>query len=134
VVDDDILNEMGDAVLGTVTSHHYSAAHDSAENAAFVAACRAIVPGQRPNFMAVGGYDGMHLLAEALRRTSGSDDGEALVGAVKGLAWTSPRGPVAIDAATRDIVQDIYIRRAERRDGQIWNVEFDKVAQVRDGA
>lgn len=132
VLDDDILNDMGDSVLGVVTSHHYSAAHDSAENRAFLAAFRAVLPNARPNFMAVGGYDGMHLIAEMLARTGGSEDGERLVAAAKGLSWMSPRGPVTIDAETRDIVQDIYIRRAERRDGQIWNIAFDRIPQVKD--
>jgi len=130
VLDDDILNEIGDAALGAITSHHYSAAHDSAENRAFIAACQAVTPGVRPNFMAVGGWDGMHLLAEGIRRTQGGRDGEAMVTAMKGLSWTSPRGPVTIDAQSRDIVQDIYIRRTERRDGQLWNVEFDRLPQV----
>ena len=134
VLDDDILNDMGDSVLGTVTSHHYSAAHDSAENRAFIEAMRAVAPNLRPNFMAVGGWDGMHALAEALRRTHGAGDGDALVGAMKGLSWTSPRGPMSIDPATRDVVQDVYIRRAERRDGAIWNVEFDRVQRVADAA
>jgi branched-chain amino acid transport system substrate-binding protein len=132
VLDDDILNEMGDVTLGAITSHHYSAAHDSAENRAFLESYAQVLPNVRPNFMAVGGFDGMHLIAEALKRTSGNDDGERLVAAAKGLSWTSPRGPVTIDANTRDIVQDIYIRRAERRDGQIWNIEFDRIPQVRD--
>lgn len=132
VLDDDILNDMGDSVLGAVTSHHYSAAHDSAENRAFIEAFRAVLPNARPNFMAAGGYDGMHLIAQMLARTNGSEDGERLVAAAKGLSWMSPRGPVTIDAGTRDIVQDIYIRRAERRDGQIWNIEFDRIPQVKD--
>jgi branched-chain amino acid transport system substrate-binding protein len=132
VLDDDILNEMGDVTLGAITSHHYSAAHDSAENRAFLESYAQVLPNVRPNFMAVGGFDGMHLIAEALKRTSGNDDGERLVAAAKGLSWTSPRGPVTIDANSRDIVQDIYIRRAERRDGQIWNIEFDRIPQVRD--
>jgi branched-chain amino acid transport system substrate-binding protein len=131
VLDDDILNDMGDSVLGMVTSHHYSAAHNSAENRAFVQAFRGIAPNGRPNFMGAGGHDGMHLIAEMLKRTDGSDDGERLVAAAKGLSWTSPRGPVTIEADTRDIRQDMYIRRAERRDGQIWNIEFDTIAQVR---
>lgn len=132
VLDDDILNDMGDQVLGAVTSHHYSAAHDSAENRAFLEAFRGVLPNARPNFMAAGGFDGMHLIAQILARTNGSDDGERLVAAAKGLSWMSPRGPVTIDAETRDIVQDIYIRRAERRDGQIWNIEFDRIPQVKD--
>jgi branched-chain amino acid transport system substrate-binding protein len=130
VLDDDILNDIGDAALGAITSHHYSAAHDSAENRAFLAAYGTVAPGVRPNFMAVGGWDGMHLLAEALRRTNGNSAGEGLVAAAKGLSWTSPRGPIAIDAESRDIVQDVYIRRTERRDGQLWNIEFDKVERV----
>jgi branched-chain amino acid transport system substrate-binding protein len=132
LTDDDILDGMGDPALGVVTSHHYSAAHDSEENRAFVQAFRQGHPGMRPNFMAVGGWDGMHLIAEGLRRTGGAAEGERLRDAMRGLSWTSPRGPVAIDAGTRDIVQDIYIRRVERRDGQLWNLEFDKVPQVRD--
>lgn len=130
VLDDDILNDIGDAALGAITSHHYSAAHDSAENRAFIEAFRAIAPSMRPNFMAVGGWDGMALIAEALRRTQGTSDGERLVAAMKGLSWISPRGPVAIDADSRDIVQDIHIRRAERRDGQVWNIEFDRIERV----
>jgi len=134
VLDDDLLNDMGDGVIGAVTSHHYSTAHDSPENAAFRDAFRAVAPDMRPNFMAVGGWDGMHLLAEALRRTNGDPDGTKLVDAMKGLAWTSPRGPMSIDPATRDVVQDVYIRRTERRDGQLWNIEFDRVQAVKDAA
>ncbi len=132
LTDDDILDGMGDPALGAITSHHYSAAHDSEENRAFVQAFRQGHPGMRPNFMAVGGYDGMHLIAEGLRRTGGAAEGERLRDAMRDLSWTSPRGPVAIDAGTRDIVQDIYIRRVDRRDGQLWNLEFDRVPQVRD--
>ena len=132
MTDDDILNDMGDAALDVTTSHHYSAAHDSAENRAFLEACRQGAPNLRPNFMAVGGWDGMQLIAEGLKRANGATDGEALVAAMKGQSWTSPRGPITIDGNTRDIVQDIYIRRVERRDGQLWNVEFDRIAQVRD--
>jgi branched-chain amino acid transport system substrate-binding protein len=134
VLDDDILNDMGESVLGAITSHHYSAAHDSAENRAYIEAFRAVAPNMRPNFMSVGGRDGIHLIGEMLARTNGSEDGERLLAAAKGLSWTSPRGPITIDANTRDIVQDIYIRRAERRDGQIWNIEFDRIAAVRDEA
>jgi len=132
VVEDDILNDMGDSVLGAITSHHYSAAHESAENAAFKAAYAKLAPNARANFMAVGGFDGVQLLAEGLKRTGGSEDGEKLVAAMAGLGWMSPRGPITVDAKTRDIVQDIYIRRVERRDGQLWNIEFDRFAQVRD--
>lgn len=132
VTDDDILNKMGDAALGAVTSHHYSAAHDSPENKKFVAAYGKATGGNRPNFMAVAGYDGMHLIYAALAKTGGDTDGDKLIAAMKGMAWTSPRGPVSIDPATRDIVQDIYIRRVEKQGGELWNVEFDKLTAVKD--
>jgi len=131
VTDDDLLNGMGDVALGTVTTHHYSAAHDSPENKAFVEAFKKASSGLRPNFMAVGGYDGMHLIYEGLKKTSGQG-GEALVNAMKGMSWTSPRGPVSIDPQTRDIVQNIYVRRVERVGGELYNVEFETIPNVRD--
>jgi branched-chain amino acid transport system substrate-binding protein len=131
VTDDDILNGMGDVALGAVTSHHYSAAHDSPENKAFVEAFKKANGGMRPNFMAVGGYDGMHVLYEGLKKTNGQG-GQALVDAVKGMKWTSPRGPVEIDPQTRDMIQNIYIRKVERNDGELYNVEFATVPNVKD--
>ncbi|MCW1841909.1 ABC transporter substrate-binding protein [Prosthecomicrobium hirschii] len=130
VTDDDLLNGMGDAALGVVTSHHYSAVHDSAENKAFVAAFKKAA-GFRPNFMGVGGYDGMHLIYEGLKKTNGAG-GEALVTAIKGMAWTSVRGPVSIDPQTRDIIQNVYIRKVEKVDGELHNVEFATIPNVKD--
>jgi branched-chain amino acid transport system substrate-binding protein len=132
VLDDDILEAIGSPALGVISSHHYSAAHRSPENKAYVADFLQANRGMRPNFMSVGGYDGMHLIHAALERTAGSADGEALVTAMRGMAWTSPRGPMAIDAATRDVVQNVYIRRCERVDGELFNVEFETVEHVRD--
>ena len=132
VTDDDILNSMGDVALGTITAHQYSAAHDSKENKAFVAAFEKANKGMRPNFMAAGGYDGMHLIYYALQKTGGSTDGTKLIDAMKGAHWTSPRGPVAIDPKTRDIVQNIYLRKVEKKDGELYNVEFATVPDVKD--
>ncbi len=132
VTDDDLLNGMGKVALGTITTHHYSAAHDSPENKAFVEAFEAANNKMRPNFMAVGGYDGMHLIYEALKKTNGDTDGAGMVEAMKGLQWTSVRGPVSIDPETRDIVQNVYFREVKEQDGQLWNVEFDKVDAVKD--
>jgi branched-chain amino acid transport system substrate-binding protein len=131
VMDDDLLNNMGDAALGAVTAHMYSAAHKSPKNAAFVAAYRKMF-GSRPGFVAVGGYDGIHLIYQALNKTAGNSDGDALVGAMKGMSWESPRGPVSIDPATRDIVQNIYIRKVEKVDGELYNVEFATFEAVKD--
>ncbi len=130
VTDDDQLNDMGDVALGVVTSHHYSAAHPSALNKKFVADFQAAAK-FRPNFMALGGYDGMRVIFKALDATKGAG-GEALLDAMKGQIFESPRGPVLIDAQTRDIVQDIYIRKVEKKDGQLFNVEFDVQKQVKD--
>jgi branched-chain amino acid transport system substrate-binding protein len=131
LTDDDDLNTMGDQMLGMITAGSYSAAHDSAINKAYVAAFEK-ASGFRPDFVSVGGYDGMHLIYEALKKTNGNADGEALVAAMKGMAWESPRGPISIDPQTRDIVQNIYIRKVEKVNGQLYNMEFATYEAVKD--
>jgi branched-chain amino acid transport system substrate-binding protein len=131
VTDDDQLNDIGDVALGVVNSHHYSAAHPSALNKKFVAAFESANK-FRPNFMAVAGYDGMRVITKALEATKGQGGGDALLAAMKGQLFESPRGQVLIDAQTRDIVQDIYIRKVERQNGQLYNVEFDVQKAVKD--
>jgi branched-chain amino acid transport system substrate-binding protein len=132
VVDDDLLPGMGDAALGVVTAHLYSAAHPSPKNKAYVEAFKKANNGMRPNFMSVGGYDGIHLVYEALKKTNGSTDGDALINAMKGMAWESPRGPIQIDPETRDIIQNIYIRKVEKVGGELYNVEFATFEKVKD--
>jgi len=133
LTDDGVLQAMGEPTLGLITSFHYSAAHDSPENKAFI---KAYVETNgtklRPNFMACAGYDGMAAIAEALKKTGGSTDAERFVGALKGLKLMSPRGPIMVDPETRDIVQTVYIRRVEKIDGLLYNVEFDKFPDVKD--
>ncbi|MCG2643520.1 ABC transporter substrate-binding protein [Bradyrhizobium sp. GCM10023182] len=131
VTDDDLLNNMGDAVLGTVTAHIYSASHPSQMNKDFVAAYKKAF-GNRPGFMAVSGYDGIHLIYEALKKTNGDTDGTKLVEAMKGQKWESPRGPISIDPETRDIIQNVYIRKVEKVDGELFNVEFQTFEAVKD--
>ena len=131
LVDDEALPGMGDAMLGTVTAHFYSAAHASALNAAFTAAYRKEA-NDGANFMAVSGYDGMHAIYEALKKTSGSSEGNALIAAMKGMAWESPRGPMSIDRDTGEVVHNIYIRRVEKTDGELRNIEFKTFNNVRD--
>ncbi len=136
VTDDDQLADMGDVALGVVTSHHYSAAHPSPANKKFVAAFEAANK-FRPNFMAVAGYDGMRLIYNALAATKGAGGGDALLAAMKGQVFESPRGQILIDAQTRDIVQDVYIRKVERvaaMGNQLYNVEFDVQRAVKDPA
>ncbi len=131
VTDDDQLNGMGEAALGVVTAHHYSASHDSPENKAFVTAFEK-ANGFRPNFMGVAAYDGMALLYHALEATKGATDGAGLIEAMKGAKWMSPRGPVEIDPDTRDIVQNMYVRKVEKKDGQLYNMEFETIPMVKD--
>ena len=134
VMDDDVLNGMGDAVLGVISGGPYSVAHASKENRAFVAAFQQANDNRRPNIVSVSTYDGLDLLFRALAATKGATDGSMLVDAMKGMQWESPRGPISIDPTTRDIVQNIYMRKVERRDGQLYNVEFETYSSVKDPA
>ena len=133
LTDDDQLNDMGEGALGVVTAHHYSAAHPSALNKKFVDAFKKANKDLRPNFMAVGGYDGMRVIYEALKNTKGGQGGgEAMLAAMKGQIFESPRGQIYIDAQTRDVVHNIYLRKVERKDGQLYNVEFDVIKDMKD--
>ena len=131
IVDDNDLPGMGDAMLGVVTAGIYSALHNSPTNKEYVAAFKK-ANGLRPNFISLGGHDGMHLIYEALKKTQGKTDGETLVNAMKGMKWESPRGPISIDPETRDIVQNIYIGKVEKVDGELYNVEFATFEAVKD--
>jgi branched-chain amino acid transport system substrate-binding protein len=131
LTDDDDLNNMGDQMLGMITAGPYSAAHDSALNKAYVAGIQK-ANGFRPDFVSLGAYDGLHLIYEALKKTGGNSEGEALIAAMKGMAWESPRGPVSIDSDTRDIVSNIYIRKVVKSDGQLWSEEFETYPNVKD--
>ncbi|CAM5349043.1 ABC transporter substrate-binding protein [Eoetvoesiella caeni] len=122
---EDSIDAMGDHVLGVVTAHQYSEAHDSPENKAFTQAYYKAYPNQRPNFMAVAGYDGMHLINAALEKTKGDASAAKFMPAVRGMSFVSARGPITIDPETRDINQTIYIRKVERVAGKLQNVEFD---------
>lgn len=131
VTDDDILNGMGDVALGVVTAHHYSAAHNSPLNKKFVEAFGKANNGMRPNFMAVGAYDGMRVIYEGAKKTKG-EGGEALLNAMKGQVFESPRGPIYIDAQTRDVVHNVYVRKVEKINGQMWNTEIETVTDMKD--
>jgi branched-chain amino acid transport system substrate-binding protein len=133
LTEDQQLPAMGDEALGVVTTHHYSEAHDSPENTVFKAAfARVGSAGLRPNFMAVGGYDGMAAIALVVKKLGGKLDGERAMEAFKGLEWLSPRGPVRIDPETRDIIQTVYVRKVERREDGLHNVEFASFLEQKD--
>jgi branched-chain amino acid transport system substrate-binding protein len=131
IVDDNDLPGMGDAVLGVVTAGIYSVAHDSPANKEYVAAFQKVNP-MRPNFISLGGYDGMHLIYQALGKTGGKTDGETLINAMKGMKWESPRGPISIDPDTREIVQNVYMGKVEKVNGELYTVQFATFEAVKD--
>ena len=128
---DESLKGMGDDGLDIVTAFHYDSNHQSAMNKKFVTAYVAEYK-RNPDMFSVGGYDGMHVIYEALKKTKGDADGDKLIAAAKGMAWESPRGPMSIDPETRDVIETVYIRRVEKVDGKLVNVEFDKIENVKD--
>jgi branched-chain amino acid transport system substrate-binding protein len=132
-MDDNALKSMGDAALGIRTVFHYSWEHKSKANEEFVKAYEAEFK-RHPDVFSIGAWDGMHLIYEALKKTGGKTDGDSLIAAAKGMKWESPRGPISIDPQTRDIVQNIYIRKVEKVGGQVQNVEFDTIKDVKDPA
>ena len=133
LTDDHVLQSMGDPTLGVITSFHYSAAHNSPENKAFLKAYAEANPnGGRPNFMTVAAYDGMAAIYEVAKKLNGKIDGDKAMAVLKGMKINSPRGPIMIDPATRDVVQTVYIRRVEKVGGELFNVEFDKFVERKD--
>lgn len=133
--DDSYLDATGDVALGLVTSHHYSYAHNSPKNQKFVKDFAGeFGTTMRPSYFAVTAYDAMAAIDLALAKTKGDTSGEKFMEALKGMQFESPRGPVEIDPVTRDIVQTVYIRKTERANGRLVNVEFDKFERVKDPA
>jgi branched-chain amino acid transport system substrate-binding protein len=133
LTDDHVLQVMGDSVLGVITSGHYSVAHDSAENKAFLKSVAEANPDSgRPNFMTVAAYDGMAAIYEVARKLNGNIDGDKAMRILKGMKLVSPRGAIMIDPETRDIVQTVYIRKVEKIGNELYNVEFDKFPDRKD--
>ncbi|MBV2182257.1 MAG: ABC transporter substrate-binding protein [Castellaniella sp.] len=132
MTDENSLAALGDNALGMITAFHYSDAHSSKENEAFTTAYAKAHPQDRANFMSVGGYDGMQLIYKVLEKTGGDASGDAFIAAAKGLKWESPRGPVQIDPNTRDIIQNEYIRKLDRVNGKLQNIEFATFEAVKD--
>jgi branched-chain amino acid transport system substrate-binding protein len=125
------LKSMGDASLGIITAWHYEYTDKNPKNVAFVKLFNEMHK-RNPDFFSIGGYDGMHVIYEAVKKAGGKTDGDSLIAAAKGLKWDSPRGPMSIDPETRDVVQTIYIRKVEKVNGEPQNVAFDKVENVKD--
>ena len=132
MTDDGVIDALGDNALGVITTHHYSVAHDSPENKAFLAAYAAIDPNHRPNFMAVGGYDAMALIYAVAKQLNGNIDPDRAMAIIKGMKIASPRGPITIDPDTRDVIQNVYVREVKRVGGKLYNVELFTFPNVKD--
>lgn len=117
------LQKFGDSALGLTTAFHYSGAHDSPENRKFVDALKKRDPAAVANYASVGAWDGMYVIHKMIEATDGKKDGAKALAAARTLQWESPRGPVRIDAKTRHITQNVYLRKVERVGGQLVNKE-----------
>jgi branched-chain amino acid transport system substrate-binding protein len=126
------LESMGETAKGIITTFHYTLERDDPLNNEYVKAYRDANNGRSPDLFSIGGYDGMHLIYEALKKTNGDASGDALLEAAKGMSWTSPRGPMSIDPATRDVVQTVYIREVKEVDGKLQNVIIHEIPDVKD--
>jgi branched-chain amino acid transport system substrate-binding protein len=131
VMDDAVQDVLGASALGVISTHQYSVAHKSPENKAFLAAY-AKIDAERPNYMAVGGYDGMAAIYSVVKQLNGKIDGDKAMALLKGMKLNSPRGPITIDPATRDIVENIYVREVKKVNGHFYNVEFETFNAVKD--
>ena len=133
VTDDYVLPAMGNTTVGVITTFHYSVAHDSPENKNFLKQfAKANPKAGRPNFMAMAAYDGMEAIYRVSKQLNGAIDGDKAMAVLKGMTINSPRGPLVIDAESRDPVQTVYVRKVEMVKGEPYNVEFDKFMAVRD--
>lgn len=134
IVPDDELRNMGEAAIGVISASHYSAAGDRPANKVFVSEWKkAYGPDAVPNYFAVGGWDGMAAIFHLIREQNGDIDPARSQQLLAG--WSnpdSPRGPMRLDPATRDVVHNIYIRRVEQVDGELRNVEFATIPDVKD--
>jgi branched-chain amino acid transport system substrate-binding protein len=128
------LKSMGDTALDIITAWHYDYMSNAPLNQKFVKEYQQVSGGRNPDFFSIGGYDGMHAIYETLKKTKGKTDAEAMIAAAKGLKWESPRGPMMIDPETRDVVQNVYIRRVQKVGNELVNVPFDTIPMVKDPA
>lgn len=133
IVDEPLVQQEGDAALGIVSNFGYSAAHPSKVNREFVSAFKAVYGGnQLPDFIAVQTYDAMHAIYAALEAQNGNMDPDKTMSIVDHLRWESPRGPVWMNPTTRILMQNIYIRKTEMKNGILQNIEFATMAFPRD--
>jgi branched-chain amino acid transport system substrate-binding protein len=133
ITQDTKLQAMGDAAVGLITMHHYHADLDNPENKLFVAAWKKEYGANTtPDFMAVGGYDGMAAIVHAIQATKGKVDTDAALASLKGWKYNSPRGPIMIDPETRDIVMNEYMSEVIKKDGRLFQKVLSTIQAVKD--
>jgi len=131
---DSKLQELGEAAVGMVTMHHYNVDLENPYNKAFVASWKqAYGKDSVPDFVAVGGYDGMAAIAHIVQTLKGKIDPEQAMAALKGWRWDkSPRGPIMIDAVTRDVVMNEYLSEVVMKDGRLYMKNIGMIENVKD--
>lgn len=133
ITQDNKLQAMGDPAVGLITMHHYHAFLDNPENKRLVESWKKDYGADStPDFMAVGGYDGMAALVAAIQATKGKMDTDAALAALKGWKYASPRGPISIDPETRDIVMNEYLSELVKKDGKLEQKVIGKIDAVKD--
>ena len=133
LVPDEELPNMGDVALDLITAGIYSTAGDRPANKAFLAAWDAEYAGKAiPDFLSVGGWDGTSAIYDIIKQTKGKFDGDQAMAILKGWKSESPRGPIMIDPNTRDIIQNVYMRRTQMKDGKLANIEFETIPNQKD--
>jgi branched-chain amino acid transport system substrate-binding protein len=133
LVDEAILPTEGDTAMGITTTFTYSAMHDSKMNRDFITAFKAAYgSNQLPTFEAAQAYDAIAAAYKVLEAQKGVIDPDKTMEIVKGMKFESPRGPIEIDPQTRDIIQNVYFRKVERRNGLLGNYEFSNTPMVKD--
>lgn len=132
MLDSESFADLGDTLLHTPSTLHYSLAHDSQLNQEFIATfAKASGATVKPTFMAVAAYDGAALISKAVQAQTGKLDKRKSLAAMLGVTLESPRGTIYIDPKTRDITQTVYIRTVEKQGGELRNVETEHYDSVK---
>jgi branched-chain amino acid transport system substrate-binding protein len=132
MVDESTLPASGDTAIGVISSFDYSATHDSKLNRDFVRAVKDVDPKVEPDYVAVATWDAMTAAYKVIALQGGTIDPEKTMALLKGMKFESPRGPIMIDPDTRDIIQNVYLRRTEKKNGKLVNTEFVTIPMVKD--
>jgi len=106
---------MGDEVIGDVSALQYSAALDTPANKAFVTKYRAKYE-KVPSYYSEVNYAAALWIDKTLEKSKGKYPGPVeFIKTMATIKIDAPRGPVQLDAATKSPIQDIYIKKVEKK-------------------